>query len=340
MKDLDATQRFEAVLNAGIQSSRSLAMKTSALFLFAPLLAAAEPALKWHQEGNRSLELRGADGPVVRFVLDCAPQDPHFEVLATADGRNLVWVGPGDHVWHYGLWFSWKLINDVNFWETDPATGKQAGRSEILEPKIESTPDGATATIRYRDRAHPLADGPAVLEDEVVIRITRPQNGLGPQVVWQLKTTALAAVELGRTPLPDEPNGKPYGGYGGFSWRGAKDLKDTVFTDSEGRQGMAMHRQHASWVDATGSLAGKPAGITVCNHPSNPGHPSSWFLATDTTPQGPFWFVNPALLQPKPIKMKQGESFLHRYQATVHGGRAVSACAQEASTFGSAPPLP
>jgi len=219
-------------------------MKTAAIFLLSPVLATADPTWTWQQDADRTLELRGADGPIVRFVLDSAPKDPHFEFLATPDGRNTVWVGPGDHVWHYGLWFSWKLINGVNFWETNPATGRQAGRSEILEPKIEATPEAATATIRYRERSYPVPDGPAVLEDAVVIRVTRPQDGRGPWVEWQVTTTALADVELGRTPLPDEPGGKPYGGTGGFSWRGGNVFKELGFPESAGPETFPVPAPH------------------------------------------------------------------------------------------------
>jgi hypothetical protein len=316
-------------------------MKTTAAILaLLPALAAADPSWTWHQDGNRSIELRGATGPIVRFLLDCAPRDPHFDLLATPDGRNTVWVAPGDHVWHYGLWFSWKLINGVNFWETNQPTGLQDGRSEIADPQIESAPDAATATIRFRDLAHPTAGGPAVLEDAVVIRITRPRDGNGPQVQWTMKTTALEDVELSRTPLPDEPDGKAYGGYGGFSWRGAKDFKDVRFTDSEGRQDMALHRQHARWVELTGSLGGKPAGLTVLSHPLNPGHPASWYLVATPNPQGPFWFVNPTLVQPKPIHLKKGESFTHSYQISVNdGNRPADAARKEAEIFGTTTPL-
>ncbi len=104
-----------------------------AILCLAPSWLCADSSHLWQADGNRSLELRGADGPLVRFVLDCAPRDPHFEILATTDGRNTVWVAPPDHVWHYGMWFSWKFINSVNFWEIDPTTGLQQGRSEILD---------------------------------------------------------------------------------------------------------------------------------------------------------------------------------------------------------------
>jgi hypothetical protein len=312
-------------------------MKATTIFSLFPALAVAGPTWTWKQDGNRSLELIGDHGPVVRFLLECAPRDPHFEILATPDGRNTVWVAPHDHVWHYGMWFSWKLINGVNFWETDATTGLQDGRSEIADPKIESTPDGATATIRFRDLAHPKIDGPAVLEDIVVIRITRPQNGVGPQVEWKMTTKALIDVELGRTPPPGEPESQSWGGYGGLSWRGAKDFKDVRFTDSEGRRDMELHRQRARWVDVAGTLGAQSAGLTVINHPGNPGHPSSWYLWA--TPKEPFWYINPALVQPKPIQLKQGESFTHVYLATIHDGKRTPAdCNREAEAFAASQP--
>ena len=123
-------------------------------------------------------------------------------------------------------------------------------------------------------------------------------------VDWSFTTTALADVKLDRTPLPGEPDGKPYGGYCGLSWRGAKDFKDVTFLDSEGRKDMDIHRQHARWVDARGTLAGKPAGIAILDHPDNPGHPMSWFIVAQ--PDLPFWYINPAIVQPKPIELKNG----------------------------------
>jgi hypothetical protein len=291
-----------------------------AIFLGLPAIAAADSAPKWtwHKDANRSVELRGASGTSARFLANPAPADPHFDILATADGRNLVWVGPPDHPWHYGHWFSWKTINGVNFWETNRKTGKSKGIATVLNPAIEIAPDQSAATIRYR-RKYRLDPGAApVMTDQFTVVIRPPNNkSLGPQADWTITTTALADVELGRTPPPGEPGSKPYGGYGGLSWRGAKARENVRFLDSEGRTGMAMHRQHARWADATGTLAGKPVGLAIFDHPSNPGHPVSWFIVA--TPKQPFWHLNPALLQPKPLRLAKGKSFTHRYRVLVHG---------------------
>jgi len=175
----------------------------------------------------------------------------------------------------------------------------------------------------------------------VVIRVTRPTGDAGPRVDWQMTTTALADVELGRTPPPGEPGAESWGGYGGFSWRGAKEFQDVRFTDSEGRKDMALHRQHARWLNASGQLAGTTAGLAIFDHPQNPGHPTSWYLFAIGRPQDhPFWYMNPALLQPKPINLKKGQSFLHRYRLVIHNGSWQAAeCSQEAENFSAEKPL-
>jgi len=286
------------------------------LSLSLTMSVSAESQWSWKQDDNRSLELRGPAGPVARFLVDPKPADPHFDLLATSDGRNLVWVSPPDHVWHYGGWFSWKIINGVNFWETDRKTGESPGRTQVLEPRIETKPD--RATISYR-RLYRLPDKPdPILDDRITVTIRPPAGPTGPTVDWNFTTTALADVKLDRTPLPGEPGGKGHGGYCGLSWRGAKDFKDVTFLDSEGRRGVDIHRQHARWVNATGTLAGKPAGIAVLDHPKNPGHPMSWYIVA--TPKLPFWYINPAIVQPKPIDLKKGASLSHRYRILIHDG--------------------
>ena len=301
-------------------------MKAIVLALFVSPLIAAEPV--WKQDGNRSVELSGEKGKVVRFVLDAAPRDPHFDILATTDGRNTVWVSPPDHIWHYGLWFSWKKINGVNFWETDKEL-QQKGRNEIHDPVIQCEPDGDTATIRYRELSHPDPKGPAGLADRVTIKITRPAGDCGPKVEWKMVTTALTDVVLDRTPPPGQPGGRGWGGYGGFSWRGAKALKSVSFLDSEGRRDDAAHRKNARWMSISGTVDERPMGLLMIDHPKNPRHPSSWYVTGK--PDLPFWYANPALLQDEPMTLAKGESFTHVYRLMVHDGSwNAERCGREA----------
>ncbi|HEX5789948.1 MAG TPA: DUF6807 family protein [Luteolibacter sp.] len=279
------------------------------------LAHAEQPVYSWQIQDNEFVALIGPKGTLARFLINPKPADPHFDVLATRDGRNLVWVGPADHPWHYGQWFSWKMINGVNFWETDKA-GQSAGLEEVMDPDIQT--EGKTATIRYSRLYRLKPDAQPVLKDQCTITIHWPSDdtpSCGPSVDCSIITSAMEKVTLDRTPLPNEPGGKPYGGYGGFSWRGAAALADVHFSDSEGRKDMDIHRQTATWVNAVGTMQGKAAGVAIiAQSPS----PVSWFIVQ--TPQQPFWYMNPALLQPKPIELEAGASLTHKYRIVTHDG--------------------
>ena len=37
--------------------------------------------------------------------------------MTEADGTTLTWFQPADHRWHRALWFTWKKINGIVYWE-------------------------------------------------------------------------------------------------------------------------------------------------------------------------------------------------------------------------------
>lgn len=274
----------------------------------------------WTIHGDCSLEMHHeSDETLVRFLFDPQPADPHFDLLKTVGGPNLLWVGPGDHPWHYGQWFSWKYINGVNFWETNGKTGQSDGLTEVSEPEVQI--EGATARISYT-RYYRLKPGQdPVLKDDFTIKITAPDAACmssGPIIDWSVTTTALTEVTLDRTPLPEEPGGKHYGGYGGLSWRGAKALTEVQFVDSEGRKGMAIHRQRSRWVSAVGKIEGKPAGIAILAPTPDSEQDRSWYIYAEK--KHPFWYINPAIVQPKPISLEKGASLIHEYCVIAHDG--------------------
>src|SRR5436190_19088925 len=52
-----------------------------------------------------------------RFLFSTNYCKPCFHPLRVSGGEPLTTLQPSDHKWHYGLWFSWKYINKVNYWE-------------------------------------------------------------------------------------------------------------------------------------------------------------------------------------------------------------------------------
>jgi hypothetical protein len=268
---------------------------------------------------GESLALVGGKGAV--WQLNFAKSQPkvYFDPLGTVAGKSLTWNAPADHAWHHGLWFSWKTINDVNYWEFD-GTGKPAGTTELVDVVIDtSREDERLVTLKFV--YHPAGDDRNVMSEAVKLRMELPRTDGSYRIDWQQLSTALVDLQLDRTPPPGRPGGVAHGGYGGLSYRGARNLENVVMIDSEGRQDMQTHREPARWLDATGTVDGESAGLAIFDHPKNPRHPTPWFVVRDRTPLGPFWYTNPALLCWEPYGMKSGETLELNYRILVHEGK-------------------
>ena len=68
-----------------------------------------------------------------QLSFDPAKGKPFFHPVSVNGGTSLTNFRPEDHPWHYGLWFSWKLINGANYWEENRETGRAQG-GDALEP--------------------------------------------------------------------------------------------------------------------------------------------------------------------------------------------------------------
>src|SRR5690606_1331207 len=100
------------------------------------------------------------DGKIIwKLNFDKDQDKPYFHPLKTPNGYELTLERPKDHPWHRGLWFSWKDINGVNYWEEDPAKGVAEGRSIIKSVNIETHDDFSakvTFDISYQDKNLPV----------------------------------------------------------------------------------------------------------------------------------------------------------------------------------------
>jgi hypothetical protein len=283
----------------------------------------SSPNWRWQQQADQSLALVGPRGTVWRLNYAKDQVKVFFDPLGTVQGHSLTWNGPSDHRWHHGLWFSWKMINGVNYWEFDP-TGKPRGTTELGDVQVTcpaksgEVRDRATVVLHFI--YHPAGAHPAVMKEKVTLTIELPRPDGSYRIDWHQRSTALVDVELNRTPPPGRPGGVAHGGYGGLSYRGARQLTEVTMTDSQGRTNMAVHRQTARWLDASGMLDGQAAGVTLLDHPSNPRHPTPWFIVRTPKPGHPFWYTNPALLCWEPLALSKGQTLELRYQILVHEG--------------------
>jgi hypothetical protein len=225
---------------------------------------------------------------------------------------------PADHVWHHALWFAWKFINDVNYWE--PATGESlpAGRTEWREAKVETQADFSariTMDLQYRPAGKDI-----VLTEHRVVEVSAPDAGGAFYLDWSLNFKAVAPeVVLNRTPLPGEPNGVSWGGYAGLSVRLANELSEVKAVSSQGAIEFSggTYRGKATAMDYTGQLDGRELGIAILDHPRNLNSPSPWYVIHSQ----PMRYFSPAVLCFKPHTLKAGESLALNYRVWVHPGR-------------------
>jgi len=271
------------------------------------------PSYAW-KRGEHSLALADGDRIVWQYNFDPAEGKPYFHPITLPEGTVLTHLRPADHRWHRALWFSWKFIDGVNYWEENRA-GKSQGETELLEVQAEPV-DDFSARFNIKLAYHP-PDKPAVLTETRTITISAPRADGSFVIDWSATWKAGdREVLLDRTPIAGEPGGRNFGGYAGLSVRAAADMRGWTFLDSAGRTKPGdMHGQTAKWM----TLASQAGGIALFDHPSNPRHPSPWYVAA----QMPYF--SPALLFNEPYTLPKKQSLKLRYFVLVHAAPADKA---------------
>ena len=244
---------------------------------------------------------------------------PYFHPVCLPDGRPLTWLRPADHKWHRAIWFSWKHINGLNYWEENKQ-GLSQGRTEVVDLKHKRGKDGATHITM--DLTHYPPGKPPVLTERRSITVTMPDSDKCYRMDWQSVFTAgEKEVLLDRTKTKPE-GGPAWGGYAGLSYRAAEAMRKYQVLDSEGRRDMKCHGQHAKWMDFSGVIDAKTneaAGVAMFDHPTNPRSPSPWYVAMS----GKFGYFGPAFLFDKPCRLAAGKTLKLSYRILIHPQRGT-----------------
>jgi len=317
----------------GASVAVSLTLIVSAFF---PIRAQAAQ-LAW-QTNSDSVALVQDGQPVWQFNYGTSnATKPFFHPLALPGGSPLSWQSPPDHVWHYGLWFSWKYLNGVNYWEEDKKLRRCEGVTSWRVTKI-ATHEDFSARIELALDYRPREAGKPTLTELREIEISSPAADGSYQMDWQLEFKAGdALVKFDRTPLPDEPGGQSFGGYAGLSLRFAKDFADcrVTATDNLGDARENRFRFAASAADYSGKIDSSEAGVAFMDHPSNLRFPGRWYAIVN--PAQTFFFLNASWIQLKPFELEANQSFTLRYRVAMHSGRWDAArLATEQKTFAAA----
>ena len=282
-----------------------------------PALRQSREALSWKQSAD-SLALREGGTIVWQFNGTTNSAKPFFHPVGLPGGPVQTWDHPPDHPWHHGLWFSWKFINGVNYWEEDRKTGRSEGLTEWSEPHIQTGTDFSARIImdlRYRP-----ANGESVLTEHRLIEVSPPGQDGSFHLDWIMTFTAGGKeVVLDRTPLPGEPGGKPWGGYAGLSVRFSKEINAAGIQTTQGPAAFAegVFRGKGAAVDYAGQFENREAGIAILSAAANLNSPSPWYAVSNDSMR----YFSPAVIQDRPLTLGARQSFTLRYRVIVHPGR-------------------
>ncbi|MDF1799507.1 MAG: PmoA family protein [Planctomycetota bacterium] len=316
----------------------------------------ASPALAWESPTPSSVACVDADGRLLFELRHGEGEDePALHPLGLPGGPSLTVDRPSDHPWHHGLWFAWKFIDGVNYWEHGPE-GRPVGRTSWDPPLLGVGGDGTARALLRLTYAHTGASeaDPRVRLIEQRALVVHPPGADGTWALdWRSSFEAAGrAVTLDRTPLLGEPGGKVFGGYGGLSLRLAQ-LEERTVTSEHGPVAFSTEfraRPRAVALDYTGrpkpvsdalgtAMPG-PAGIAVLEHPDNPrladGGRAWYAIRSDA-----MTFFTPAVLTEGPLIVEPGQPLHLAWRIIVHPGAWDAerlARASERFAAGLAPP--
>jgi len=309
----------EAMDNPGFKALLKRSLEWAATGRVTSTAGTSARAWRWEKEDGSSLTLVGAAGPLWQFRYGADLDIPYFHPLNTTDGRTLTWDRPPDHLWHHGLWFSWKFINTVNYWEIDAKIGRPAGRTSWKDVRVIAERDGS-AHIAMALAYKPAGEDLSVMTEKRTIEVSAP-DAVGVYAVdWTGVFEAVREVVLDRTPLPGEPGGQVWGGYSGLSLRLAGSLAERQAMTSDGPVNNFVddrYRGRHLAVDYSGLVDKKPAGVVILDHPRNPRTPTPWYVIRSAEMS----FFTPAILCYERLTLQPGERIILRYRVLVHPGR-------------------
>lgn len=244
---------------------------------------------------------------ILRYHAGASHPKPHFYPVVGPAGRPVTRIthprDPHGHGHHLSLWIGHQNAGGHNFWEHFRSPAR------IVHDRVLKIEDGASAALAIAAR---WLDGEkkAVLRDERVWRLT--PLGTSGEFYLDLTLTLVPetpALELGRS------------NFGMLAVRvaktmGVQDGKGRI-TNSEGKhdEGGLMPHRRARWCDYSGVAAPPEVwnGITLFDHPENPGHPAYFHVRNDG-------WMGAALTQAGGITLSKEKPLVLRYRFWVHDG--------------------
>ncbi|HTL40657.1 MAG TPA: DUF6807 family protein [Pseudolysinimonas sp.] len=250
---------------------------------------------------------------------------------------------PWDHPWHHGLWWAWKYLDDVLFWEDrDGFGGDRRALGAAVVVGHQTAHEGETLVISEDLEWRELPRGRILMTEQRTLRLREDAASRSWSIDWDHRFLSRDPVRLGTTAYPEHS----WGGYAGLNYRPARPMAaGEEIRAARGLEGAErIHAQAVEWVSLTGyvddSGLGDPdhpssGGVILAGHPDNAwGERSAYAVSAGGKS---FGFIALAPLMHGDRVLAAGEPLRLRYRSTVIGDRlGPGELAELASRFGDA----
>lgn len=273
--------------------------------------------------------------PFTNFYFGADAPKPYLHPLRAPDGTVVTRSYPmdevageqTDHPHHRGVWFSHGEVNGFDFWANEVSQRKRGRKGTIALNQIEAVESGANrglirASFNWLDTS-----GKALLAESRSMTFER--IGQDNVVSFDITLTGLVdSVHFGDTKE------------GTFAIRMATELEEQhlraegiartgKITNADGKSTEARTwGKRSPWVDYAGTLEGKPMGVAIFDHPSNPKFPTYWHVrgyglfAANIFGEHDFYADES---RDGSITLAKGKTLRFRYRVVVHPGRTADA---------------
>lgn len=290
--------------------------------------------LDWDPRGSHSADIYLGQRPVGRYTWSPDFRQPFFHPLFTPNSPSAISLyAPVDHPWHRGLWWAWKYVNGVNFWDDTEQDVSRAGfgTSQVAGHEVFKLATGGfsvsqrlelrqmesnelIATERRKLTLHPTVPG-------------APSGFSGWAIDWEATWSGDRDLTFSTTPREE----KAWGGYGGLNFRPARALSwREQIANSEGARGdHEVHGAPARWACLRGGSDGDPnahpresplVGLAFLIHPENPEAAKCVFTHAAADPKRGFGILKTAPLMQGPLTVAAGEKLRLRYRVVLFDG--------------------
>ncbi|MEY3459561.1 MAG: hypothetical protein RL215_2718 [Planctomycetota bacterium] len=278
--------------------------------VFAGAALAADP-VRITQGENSTLIITVHDKPFVIYNYGESLPKPFFLPVTTAEGvvvnRALGDASDADHPHHKGIWNAIDEVNGVKFWAEKGVIRNT--QTEII------TAAGKTAAFRTVNEWRNPETARAEVVEETLVTI-HPSRLLSYDMTFRAAT--------GPAVFEDTKEGL-------FGFRVAPSMKEknggrVTASDGSVTTSKCWGRQFP-WVDYSGEVQGRTAGVTIMDHPGN-FRPSRYHVRDyglfSVSPFGEKAYTNGASAA-APVQLEQGKTLRLRYGIYIHDGDAAAA---------------